>query len=122
MGRNRPTALLENLICSFSVKHINQPGAAAWMRHLVNEEICISNKKPLERRGINMQEGTGQTITTLMTYPVGVLRTLTLRKNGIKRKGFKTLTERTKIDAGSEPQGVNHCGPTELSEAMAIYT
>lgn len=77
VGRNRPTSLLENLICSFSVKHINQLSAAAWMTHLVNEEIYISNKKPFKRRGINMQEGTGQ-ITTLMTYPVGVLCTLTL--------------------------------------------
>lgn len=75
-----PTSLLENLICCFSVKHIHQPSTAlgAQMTHLVNETISTSNKKPFKRRRINMQEGTGQRIITLMTYPVRVLCTLTL--------------------------------------------
>lgn len=83
-----PTSLLENLICCFSAKHINQPSTAlgAQMTHLANETISTSNKKPFKRRGINMQEGTGQRIITLMTYPVRVLCTLTLRKKGIKKE------------------------------------
>lgn len=75
-----PTSLLENLICCFSAKRINQPSAAlrAPVTHLVNETISIPNKKPFKPRRINMQEGTGRTIITLMTYPVRVLCTLTL--------------------------------------------
>lgn len=56
------------------------------MTHLVNETISTSNKKPFRPRGINMQEGTGQRIITLMTYPVRVLCTLTLSKNGIRKE------------------------------------
>lgn len=80
-----PTSLLENLICCFSAKHINQPSTAlgAQMTHLANETISTSNKKPFKPRGINMQEGTGQRIITLMTYPVWILCTLALRKKGI---------------------------------------
>lgn len=99
-----PRSLLEVLIYSFSVKHINQLSAAlrpGWHILFMKRSI-FPTKSHSNERGINIQEGTGQTIITLMTYPVGVLCALTLRKKGIKRKEFKPRTERTKIDIGGQ--------------------